>query len=60
MIMSNVWKRAKRDVYERLLADFEADVDRLVDYFDEVGDLEDDSQMVIRYEAVLLWGVFVH
>ena len=54
MIMSNVWKRAKRDVYERLLADFEADVDRLVDYFDEAGDLEDDSQMVIRYEAVLL------
>ena len=44
-------KRAKRDVYERLLADFEADVGRLVDYFEETdGDLldMDDSQMVIR------------
>ena len=43
-------KRAKRDVYERLLADFDADIDRLVDYFDEDEDLEDDSRMVIRYE----------
>ena len=46
-------KRAKRDVYEHLLADFEADVGRLVDYFEETdadGDLldMDDSQMVIR------------
>ena len=40
-------KRAKRDAYERLLADFEADVGRLVDYFDYYGDM-DDSQMVIR------------
>ena len=38
-------------MYERLLADFEADVDRLVDYFDDdddVGTLDDGGQMVIR------------